>query len=862
MDASRRPFRKSFELHSKPVELRRFIVREFLRRIHYLINRRRLDAELQNDMEFHREMAVRAGRKNFGNSLRMREQAYEAWGWTWLERLAQDLRYGVRLLVRAPGFTLMAVLVLAIGIGVNVSAFSLFNMIALKPLPVLDAERIVRLERRSPTAYTSEMAYLSFVFYRDHARTLSAAIAVLGVPPMQIDSDQQLTSVSFITPNYFTELGTQAAYGRLLDPTSDGGANSPAAAVLSYGLWQRRFGSDPSVIGRMIHLNGKPVTVLGVTPLAFASLGGQHPEIWLPIAQQPYFIERSAVLKDWTNASVRMWGKLAPGVTAKVAEQELRSLTDQLRHDHPDAVWESEFIQSSPGGHLQVMQPQMYQVAAMVGVLTLLILVVSCANVGGLMLARAVTRQHEIGIRLAIGAGRWRIFRQLCTESLVLGAVGSVAALGLSYAALKVILAKIDAPKWLNAQPDWRVLLFTVCMTVAAALFFGLMPALQIARQRQQKTLARQILIGAQIAASSVLLIVAALLVHATQHALYANPGFGYEHIVSIDPQLGRHGYSPEAAKTYLNQMESRLKALPGVNAVSLVKLPPLGHTVANSTTEIAGKRVVIYPNSVAPDFFRTMGIPLRVGRTFNPGEKHVVIVSESFARQQWPGKNPLGETMGDGASKDTVIGVAGDAHINALSDDDAVEQYWAAQPDDMPDMVLIARSAGEPGSLAPVVKSIARSLDSSVFPEVRQLKVLYRENIQQIESVAAIVSIVGLVAVVLAAIGLVGLVGYVVTQRTKEIAIRMALGAQPFAVLSAVLRQFRWPLVTGLAAGTAFAAFGSKLLRVVLYGVNNLDPASYAAALVILAIITALSMLLPAARTLRLNVAAILHHD
>jgi predicted permease len=837
-------------------------MREFLRRIHYLLNMRRLDAELQNDMEFHREMAARTGRKNFGNTLRMREQAHEAWGWTWLERLVQDLRYGVRLLMRSPGFTVMAVLVLAIGIGVNVSAFSLFNMVALKPLPVLDSDRLVRLERRSPTSYTSEMAYPSFLFYREHARTLSATIAVLGVPPMQIDNDQQLTSVSFITPNYFTELGTRPGYGRLFDTASDGSEDSPPAAVLSYGLWQRLFGSDPSVIGRVIHLNGKPVTVVGVTPYAFASLGGQHPDVWLPVNQQPHFIERSKVLHDWTNASARMWGKLAPGVTAKVAEQELRSLTDQLRHEHPEAVWDGEFIQSSPGGHLQVMQARMYQIAAMIGVLTLLILVVSCANVGGLMLARAVTRQHEIGIRFAIGAGRWRIFRQLCTESLVLGAMGSIAALGLSYVALKVTLANLDAPKWLDARPDWRVLLFTISMTVAAALFFGLMPALQIARQRQQKTIARQVLIGAQIAASSVLLIVAVLLVRATQHALYTDPGFGYEKLVSVDPQLGRHGYNAAAAKNYLVQMQNQLRALPGVTAVSLVKLPPLGHTVSNSTTEIAGKRVVIYPNWVMPDFFRTLEIPMRMGRTFNPGEKHVVIVSESFARQQWPGKNPLGQTIGDAAVKDTVIGVVGDAHINALSDDDAVEQYWPAQVEDMPDMVLIARSSGEPGGIAPAAKTIAASLDVSIVPEVRQIKMLYRENIQQIESVAAVVSVIGLVAVLLAAIGIMGLVGYVVTQRTKEIAIRMALGAQPFTVLSAVLMPFRWPLLIGLAAGTVLAAFGSKLLRIALYGVNNLDLASYVAALVTLAAIAALAMFLPAARTLRLNVAAILHHE
>jgi predicted permease len=837
-------------------------MRELFRRLHYLLNRRRLDAELENDMEFHREMAARAGNANFGNPLRLREQAYEAWGWSWLDRLKQDLRFGVRILARSPGFTLVATLVLAIGVGVNVSAFSLFNMVALKPLPVPGAARLVRLERRSPDQYTSQMSYPSFLFYQEHAHTLSAAMAVLGVPPMEIDSDEQLTSASFVTPNYFVELGTRPAWGRLLDPASDGRAKDAPAVVLSYGLWQRRFGSDPNVVGRVIHLNGKPVTIAGVAPFAMATLGGQTPDLWLPIAQQPYFIEHSTILQDWTNGSVRMWGKLAPGVSVTVAEQDLLALTNELRREHPVAVWDKERIQISPGGHLQMMQPQMVRVAEMVGFLALLILIVACANVGGLMAARAVMRQHEIGIRVAIGAGRWRIFRQLCTESLVLGMMGSLAGVGLSWAVIWVVLPELDAPKWLSARPDWRVLLFAAGVTVLATLFFGLLPALQIARQRQQKTFARQILVGLQIAGSSVLLIVAALLVHAAQHALYTDPGFGYEQLVSIDPQLSHHGYNPAAARTYLGEMESRLRVEPGVRAVSLVELPPLGHVVSNWTTEVQGRKVTIYPNWVAPDFFQTMGIALRLGRTFQPGEKHAVVVSESFARQQWPGKNPLGQSVGDPASPDRVIGVVSDAHINALNDDDALEQYWAAQPENLPDMVLIVRAAGKPGTIGPEARAIAASLDPSVFPEIRQIKSLYRDNQKMIEDVAGIVSLVGLVALSLAAIGLIGLVSFVVTQRTKEIAIRIALGGRPRAVLSAVLRQFRWPLIVGMAVGSGLAGFGSSLLRVILYGVNNLDPASYTAALGLLLLIAIASMVLPAVRALHMDLAAILHYE
>jgi predicted permease len=835
---------------------------EFIRRLRYLIHRRRFDAELASDMEFHREMAAREGRRNFGNELRMREQAREAWGWTWLDRLGQDLRYAARMLKRAPGFTLMAVLVLALGIGVNVSAFSLFNMVALKPLPIRDPNAIVRLERRSPTAYTSEMAYPSFLFYQEHAKTLAAAIAVLGVPPMQVDEDLEGAKTSFATPNYFSELGTPAAYGRVFDPSREAASDAPPVMMLSYGYWQRRFGADPSVIGRTIHLNKKPVTIIGVTPYEFASLGGQQPDIWLAIAQQPYFIDGSKVLTDFDSSSVRMWGRLAPGVTAKGAEQELKALTHELRHEHPSAVWENEYIQSSPGGHLQVMQPEMVQVAAMVSVLTLLILAVACANLGALLLARAVTREHEMGIRVAIGANRGRIFRQLCTESLLLAALGAAAGLGLGYLVLRITLEKVDAPKWLSAAPDWRVLLFTVGMTFAAAMFFGLAPALQIARQRQHKTIARQILIGAQVAASCVLLIVAGLLVRATQHALYTDPGFGYEQLLSIDPGLGRHGYAPAAAREYFRQMQSRIMAVPGVRSVSLVKLPPMGHTVSREDIEINGRPVQVYPNWVEPGFFQTMGIRVLLGRTFYPGEKNAVIVSESFARRQWPGQNPLGQPVVNGDQKSIVVGVAGDAHVNDLSNDDATEQYWLAQQEDMPDMVVIVNTAGAPENLPPMARAISESLDPKLFPEIRQMKLLYHENVSAIERIAAAVSLIGIVAVLLAGVGIIGLVAFTVSQRTKEIAIRLALGARRARVLVAVLRQFAWPVVVGLVTGTGIAAALSKLLRKGLYGVSNLDPIGFAGAIGVLVAIVAVAALAPARGALRLDIAKALHNE
>ncbi|HWA94319.1 MAG TPA: ABC transporter permease [Terracidiphilus sp.] len=834
---------------------------ELWRRIHYLFHRRQLDAELESDMEFHREMAARAGRNNFGNTLRMREQSREAWGWTWLDRLVQDFRFGTRILVRKPGFTFMIVLVLAIGIGVNIAAFSFFNMVALKPLPVRDPASLIRLERRSPHAYISEMAYPSFAFYRDHTHTLSAAIAVFGVPPMQINDDIKPTSTSFVTPNYFTELGTPALYGRLFTPALDGSSADAPAVILSYNLWEHRFSGDPSVIGQVIRINRKPATVVGVTPYTFASLGGQHPDIWMPIAQQPYFIDGSKALTDWTSSTVRMWGRLAPGITKAQAEQEMRTLTNDIRRIHPDAVWENEYLQISPGGHLQIMQPEMLRVAVMVGILTLLILAVACANVGGLLLARGISREHEIGIRVAIGASRIRIFRQLCTESFMLAALGSIAGIVLSYVVLRIALSSFEAPGWLSPIPDGRVLFFTGGIMMLAVLFFGFAPALQIARQRHRGTLVRQILLAAQVTASCVLLIVSGLLVRAAQHVLFNEPGFGYESTVSIDPQLGQHGYSDSSAKAYLDEMQQRLRELPGMHAVALVRLPPMGHIVSREDRELNGRKVAVYPNWVSPSYFDVMQTPILTGRVFTPGEKHVALVSKTYARLAWPNENPIGKTM-PGDSKDVVIGVVGDAHVNALNNDDALESYYSAQSDNMPGMTIIARAQGQPDAVLTAARTISENLDPKLFPEMNRLKQLYRKITTQIELIAGIVSLIGFVAVLLAGVGILGIVSFNISQRTKEIAIRLALGSPKSNLCASLLRQFIWPIAAGLALGTGLALFASQFLRMVLFGVSNLDPAGYAAGVAVLLAVVALSGIWPARKAMKLNVARALHYE
>ena len=835
---------------------------ELFRRLRYLLLRRRFDHELENEMEFHREMAVREGRRNFGNTLRLREQSREAWGWTWIDRLMQDLRYAARILWRSPGFALTAVLVLTLGIGVSVAAFSLLNLLALKLLPVRDPASIVRLQRRSPEIITPETPYKSFLFYRDHTKTLSAMFATMGAPAMELNSSLQPVSVNYVTANYFSELGSAAAVGRLFNAAQDEGANAPPAVVLSYNLWQQRFDGDPQIVGKVIRLDKKPVTVVGVTANSFASLGGQNSDVWLPITQQPYFVQGSTALTDASGgAGVSMWGRLAHGVTAKMAEQELLTLTNELRKIYPKVVWDKEYIRSDPGGHMQVIQPDMYRAFAMIAALVLLIFVVACTNLGGLMMARGVTREHEIGICLAIGASRKRIFRQLFTESVMLAMIGSCSGLALSYVCLRIICSIFQAPTWISFVPDWRVMLFTMGMAFAAAVFFGLAPSLQIARQRQRKTMARQILVGVQIAASCVLLIVSGLLVHAVHHLLYTDPGFGYEQVIGISPGLDSHGYKTEAAITYIRTLRERLLGTPGVTSVALSKTALLGNGFTSYiTTDIDGHPVNIYPNWIDPEFFKTMDIPLLRGRNLFLGETHAVIVSESLARRQWPGQEALGKKFGD--AKDVVVGVAGDARIKSLNDGDATEIYWAAQPSDMPSMMLLVKTAGAPDGLIPQAKSIVESLDPKLFPYIWMLKSGFRNYTRILENTALGASALGLLAVLMSGIGIIGLVAYAVSQRTKEIAIRIALGAKPLHVLSVVLRQFLMPILCGTFAGAATTAAVSQFLRKILYGISNLDPIGYAGGIGILLAIAVAAALLPARRALCVDPVRALHEE
>jgi predicted permease len=831
--------------------------------------------ELDRELRFHFESQVadkiqagmteaearRTTRLEFGDLDRIKEDCRESRGSLWLASVAQDLRFGGRILARSPGFSLTAILVLALGIGVSSLAFSLYNLIALQSIPVRDPETLVSIERRSPQNIEPGVPYSSISYYRDNAKSLSAVMATMSATPMVLDHDEQRINPSFVTSNYFSELGASAAFGRLFDASREDSSGASLVAVLSFRFWQRKFGADPSVIGKAIYLAGKPVTVIGVTADGFANLGTENPDVWLPLMQHSYFFEGSKPLNDAKfDGMIIMWARLAPGFSPTQAEQELLSLTNQMRKLYPAVIWDGERILVTPGAHFFSLEDSA-PVLAVVALLVVLILGIACANLGGLLMARGVSRQREIRLRLDLGAKKLRLFRQLLTENLLLGLLGSMAALPLSYAVLRVALVYANAPTWMSASPDWRVIAFTLAMGFVAAVFFGMLPTLQLVRRKKERSLWTQFAVCAQVGASCVLLILAGLLVRATLHTLRTDPGFGYEQVLSIDPGLHDHGYSSSTAQTYLDQLQNRLRTVPGVTSVSMALNPPLiNENVMITGIDVGGHRVLIYPNWVGPEFFHTMDIPLLRGRYLSPGETHAVILSESLARKRWPVEDPIGKQWKSG--KDIVVGIVGNTRAMEFNNTDATEIYYPPSAEHLPGMSILVRTTGDPVALSPTIKTIASSIDPKLFPTITPLKTGFRKSIAQVEQIATIVSMLGGIAIFLAVVGLLGLVTYAVSQRTKEIAIRLAVGAGHMEIFFSVLRRFAWPVLIGLTAGVAMTAGLSQIIRRGLYGISGLDPISYLGAIALLITILIAAALMPMRRAFRLDIARILHSD
>ncbi len=838
---------------------------ELFRRIYYLLNRRRLQRELQQELDFHREMLTVEARKDFGNPALLREQANELWGWGWLERLLQDVRFAGRLLRKSPGLTFTAITVLAVGIGINVTSFNILNVMFFRPLPVRDAHSLVRFTSKSPTSSMSSVAYPAAVFYRDHANVLSTVIAETHTQITLSEASPQSIQAGLTSGNYFSDLGVSAAYGRLFAPATDGASDAPAVVVLGYGFWRAHFGADPSVVGATIRLNQHPATIIGIMPFDFAGLDPEAAEknaVWLLIEQEQYFVPESKILTsfDPVDRGVNMFGRLKPGISAKTAEQALLPLAEELVRQHPDVLPKGEHLVATPASYGGAISSNDVPKLGLIGALVLMILLAACGNLGSLLLGQALSRSREISIRLALGATRARILRQLMTESILLAFAGSLLALLLSWLSGKMVIRMFGGPGNLDMSPDWRTALFTFAIGMIASLAFGLPSARQAARQALHASRLRTVFMAVQVAASCVLLVISGLLVRALHNAFNADPGFDYRSVITIDPQLYSHSYSPAHAAQYMQELQTRLQDA-GITSSALATIPPLGNRVSRMQVGEPDS-FTLYFNGISPHLFQTMGIRLLRGRDFLKDDHDVAIVSETGAHRLWPGKDPLQQTFTLGHKKMPIVGVVGDARMIAPRDGIRGELYQPLTEENTSTAVLLLKTSQAPEDMLARVSQISRSVDPVLSPNVQLLKTAFNEKVGDSARMTVAVSAMGMLALVLAIIGLYGVVTYNVSQRNKEIGIRIALGATPRRIVQTMLSKFLLPLAVALCGGLGLAAALSVVLRSELYGISNFDPLSYFAAATLLAAVASLAAVVPARRALRVDPVTVLRYE
>ena len=816
-----------------------------------------------------------------------------------MSTLSKDIRYGFRSLIKRPGFVIIAIITLALGIGANTAMFSLLNTVLLRPLPVTNPEQIVSVSVRGKSDSILAFSYPDYKDFRDRNQVLSGLLLYRFAPLSLSRSGNNERIWSYeVSGNYFDVLGVSALKGRTFTPDEDRTKLTHPVVVVSYSGWQRRFAGDPELVGKEILLNNHPFKVIGITPQQFRGTELIYtPDLFVPISMIEWVEPGTTWLDNRDSRNFFAIGRLKAGVGRGEAEASLNILAQQLGREYPNSN-EGQTIQVVPPGFIiPDLRTAVVSFSWILMAAVVLVLLVACANLAGLLLARAMDRRKEIAIRLAMGANRFRLIRQLLTESVLLAVVGGAVGVLLALWIINLLLSfrpPLDFPLTVDISLDWRVMVFSFLISLLTGVVFGLAPALQstklslvpvlkdtTAQAGYRSSRLRGTLVVVQLALSLVLLIGAGLVLNSLKQLQTMNPGFNPNNSLTLSMDVGLQGYDKARAQQFYTQLVSRVASLPGVQSAALTTFVPLSLNYSSNNVFVEGQpseRGANTPTAmvanVGPRYFETMGTSLRYGREFTSEDKkdseQTAIVNETFVRRMFPQLQSASEVVGKRISFDgstgpwvRIVGVAGDGKYFNIAEEPrsfvwvpVTQNFWTG-------MTLVVRTHGAPEAAIPAVRNEVRSLDPNLpLFDVKTMNEHMKLSLFPARVAATVLAVFGFVALALAVIGIYGVTSYSVSQRTREIGIRMALGAERKDVLKLILVNGIKLAFIGVVIGLIGAVALTRVLTSILFGITPAYALTFGLVSVGLTLVAMIACYIPARRASRTDPLVALRYE